>query len=399
MRILFLSRWRPWPTNNGSKLRIYNLLAALGRRHEVSLICFREADETEPDAAELREICSSVRSTPRKSFDPWSARSLTGFLHPTPRSVLDTRSDEMETLIQMELAGGEYDLVIASQIEMAAYASSFGSVPAVFEELELGVCYGRCANAASATSRLRNRLTWTKHKRFVQRLLPKFRVATVVSSAERDLAVDLGAAAADIEVVPNAVDLSRYDVVAQRNPETLVFTGSFAYEPNYRGMIWFLENVWPALAAKRPNLRVIVTGDHGGRTLPNPEAVTLTGYVDDVRPLVAGAVCAIVPLLEGGGTRLKILEAMASRTPVVSTSKGAEGLDAVSGEHLLLADQPAAFAEALETVLSSATLREKLSESAYRLVAERYDSQSVAERLLALVDRVGGPRVEAAEAA
>jgi glycosyltransferase involved in cell wall biosynthesis len=133
-----------------------------------------------------------------------------------------------------------------------------------------------------------------------------------------------------------------------------------------------------------------ITGDHANLPLPPADRVTLTGFVDDVRPLIAAAGVSVVPLRVGGGTRLKILEAMALRTPVVTTSKGAEGLDVQPGEHLLIADTPEAFAAASLRLLQEPGLRQRLADNAYRLVAEKYDWAVTMPRFLELVERVAG---------
>jgi len=134
-------------------------------------------------------------------------------------------------------------------------------------------------------------------------------------------------------------------------------------------------------------VRLFITGDHAGKSLPPAGNVTLTGYVDDVRPLVARAWASIVPLRIGGGTRLKILEAMALGTPVVATSKGAEGLEVRHGKHLLIADGPAAFADEVMRLLRDAELRAALAANGRRLVAERYDWATVMPGFLELVEQ------------
>jgi glycosyltransferase involved in cell wall biosynthesis len=227
-------------------------------------------------------------------------------------------------------------------------------------------------------------------------LLDAFDYTTVASHAERELATSLGGKECRIQVLPNAIDLSRYPATGTgRDADSLLFTGSFEYEPNYQGMVWFQENVYRLLAAERPALRVTVTGKHGNRPLPNDDVVTRTGWIDDIRPTLASATCCVVPLLEGGGTRLKILEAMALRTPVVSTSKGAQGLNAEHGKHLLIADSPRDFADAVKHVLASPTLAATLGDSGYRLVEERYDAGRATALLLELIERTTSRRQRA----
>src|SRR3989304_6090235 len=138
-------------------------------------------------------------------------------------------------------------------------------------------------------------------------------------------------------------------------------------------MVWFLEEVYPLIQAQVPDLSLTITGDHADLPLPPASNVTLTGVVDDIRPLIASSSVSLVPLQAGGGTRLKILEAMALGVPVVSTLKGAEGLEIRSGEHLLIADTPEAFAENVIRVLRDPALRKGITDRARRMVEEKYD--------------------------
>jgi polysaccharide biosynthesis protein PslH len=193
----------------------------------------------------------------------------------------------------------------------------------------------------------------------------------------------------NIANVPNCINLADYqDVQSQLRADTLIFSGSFTYEVNYRAMTWFLQEVFPLVRAQVPGARLIITGDHAGLPLPSTSNVTLTGFVDDVRPLIAGSWVSLAPIWHGGGTRLKILEAMALSTPVVATSKGAEGLNVVDGEHILLADTPPAFAQAVVSILTSPKLRDRLATNGRSLLAQRYDARVVMPQFLELVARV-----------
>lgn len=141
MRILFLSPWYPYPTNNGSKLRIFNLLRGLAQQHEVTLLSFADQPQADQNSPELRSLCSEVQVVPWKPFQPRSWRARLGFFSLTPRSVIDTFSPEMKQRIKQALTERSYDLVIASQAGMAGYGSYFGGLAALFEEVELGVPY------------------------------------------------------------------------------------------------------------------------------------------------------------------------------------------------------------------------------------------------------------------
>jgi polysaccharide biosynthesis protein PslH len=393
MNILFLSRWFPYPPNNGAKLRIYHLLRGLAQQHEITLLTFADSTEMGLNLSELRSLCREVQVVPWKCFNPRSPRAWLGLFSPYPRSVIDTFSPEMKSCIEQALIARDYDVVIASEIDMAAYSPYFRNLPALLEEVEIGVLYERFTQAASFEQRLRRGLTWLKHRRYLASLLKNFRACTVVSARERELLAQTVPEYETIEIIPNCVSVADYsDVHEAPQPNTLIFSGAFSYAPNYEAMVWFLHKVYPLIQTHIPDVRLTITGNHGNRPLPPAHNITLTGFVDDVRPLIAGSSVSLAPLHTGGGTRLKILEAMALGTPVVATSKGAEGLDIEPGEHLLLADTPETFAQAVIRLLQEAKLRQQLVDKAYQLVHEKYDWAVVTPRFLQLIEQVAGIR-------
>lgn len=393
MKILFLSAWHPYPPNNGSKMRIYHLLRGLAQEHEIELIAFvRDAQECNDEApAALSDLCQRVQTVPWKPFRPQSWRARAAFLNPKPRAVVDTFSQEMARSIRRTLDDGQFNVVIASEIAMAGYASVFSDHPAVFEDIETGVLYEQYAHAKSSRDRLRYGLTWAKHSRYLRRLLRHFRACTVVSETERCLLrrhvlnghsdqrpdgeeQNSEGQPLKVLVVPNCVDVSQYaSVSGDVQPYTLIFSGALTYEPNYEAMVWFLQDVYPIIRAQHPDVSLLITGQPVDRPLPPARNVTLTGFVDDVRPLIAGAAVSIAPIWTGAGTRLKILEAMALHTPVVSTSKGAEGLDVTHNKNILLADTPQAFAQAVLSLLDQESRCHDLAEEAFYLVQQKYD--------------------------
>jgi polysaccharide biosynthesis protein PslH len=390
VRILFLSRWYPFPVDNGSKIRIFNLLRGLAERHRVSLLSFYDPAAGEPDKDALLAICQDVQTVPWKPFQPDSRKSRIGFFSAMPRAYLDMYSQEMGERIHTSIKADKIDLVIASQIDMASYAGSFEGKPSVFEEVEVGIWLDRIAEAQSLPGRLRNTLTWMKHRRYLAHLMQYFRVSTVVSEKERQILRQALPDGMNIEVFPNCVDLDNYnDVTETPQPETLIFTGSLTYQPNYDAMRWFLKDVFPQVRERCPGARLFITGDHAGLPLPQVEGVTLTGMLPDVRPWIARAWCSVVPLLIGGGTRLKILEAMALNTPVITTSKGAEGLDIKPGKHLLIADEPQAFTEKIVQLFGRPDLRHQLVSQAGELVQTRYNWEIVMGRYLSMLEQFG----------
>jgi glycosyltransferase involved in cell wall biosynthesis len=352
----------------------------------VTLLSFADQPGVSPEAPEIRAVCSKVQVIPWREFDPATARARFGFLSLKPRSVVDTFSPEMAGAITRTLIEGKFDLIIASQLQMAAYYPYFQDVPAVFEELEIGLFHDQ-AFSVDGRIRLRQALTWFKLRTYLSRLLDSVQAVTVVSARERDLlARNFPRYRRTVEVIPNCLNMDEYkNIRAEKKANTLIFAGPFKYHANYDAMKWFVGEVFPLILERIPVAHLIITGDHQNLPLPSTKNITLAGYVDDVKSLTASCTMSIAPLLSGGGTRLKILEAMALGTPVVATSKGAEGLDARTGEHLLIADSAGDFAESTVRLLKEAGLRQQLAANSQKMVREKYDWGGIMPSFLQLL--------------
>ena len=388
MKILFLSRWFPYPTTNGSKLRIYNLLRGLAKHHDVTLVSFADQPGINPDVAEIRSLCSNVSVVPWREFDPGSARARLGFLSFTPRSIIDTFSPEMAQTITKLLADHKYDLVIASQLSMASYRPFFRNVPAIFEEVEIGLSQDGTRDAYPLKW-LRHAITWLKLRTYLSHLLNSFQACTVASVSEKDLlASNFSLHDVTLEVVPNCVDMSAYEIIRTGQvPNQLIFSGSFRYLPNYEAVLWYIENVHPYVLEAVPDANLVITGDHANLPLPTVANVRLAGFVDDIKSLISASSASVVPLWSGGGTRLKILEAMAIGTPVIATTKGAEGLRAQNEKHILIADEPRKFAECVVRILRDKELGRQVSSNARQFVRENYDWSITMPIFLSLAEK------------
>jgi glycosyltransferase involved in cell wall biosynthesis len=382
-RLLFLSAWCPLPADNGAKLRISHLLRELARQHDVDLLSFAPEPPGEAALRELRELCAAVELLPETPFAGRAGGRLRGLLSSAPRSVVANHSAAMAAAVRAR-AGRRYDLVIASTLHMAPYALLLDA-PRLLEEVELTILRDQFANETGLLGRARYGLTWWKTRRYVAALLPQFAGATVVSERERHLLRLLAPAQLQLAVVPNGVDTAACaGSFGDPQADTLIYPGALSYDANFDAVAHFLGAIWPRLRAARPRVRLRVTGRAAPEqiaALPAADGVEFTGYLDDVRPAVARAWAEVVPLRKGGGTRLKVLEALALGTPIVSTTKGVEGLELEDGRHVLVADTADVFAAATERLLSRPELRARLGVAGRQVVRERYDWRAIGVRL------------------
>lgn len=389
MKILFLSRWFPYPANNGSKLRIYNLLRNLSKHYDVTLLSFIDPSVAVPCPSFLQDLCSQFYTVPWREYDPKSRRARVGLLRSKPRSLQDTHSPQMDAEIRRLISINKYNLVIASQLTMASYCDAYRDVPAIFEELELGSFHEAAYLSRDVFKRFRHLLTWLKLRAYVSEVLNAYYACTVASNEERDIFIGAFPQHQEkVAVIPNCIDIDQYRMPHVRlRPHHLIFSGSFRYSANYHAMVWFLNEVYPRILEHVPEAQLIITGDHANLPLPQIGNILRTGYVEDIKSLIASCEVSIAPIWSGGGTRLKILEAMAVGTPVVATSKGAEGLLAQSGEHLLIADEPERFARCVIRLLHDKDFSRQIASSAHQLVQDHYDWSKVAPRFLQLVKK------------
>jgi len=401
MNILALSDWFPYPPDNGARMRLHNLLRQLAQRHEIVLLSFTGDIPSALHMDAVRTYCREIEYVPFRHYQPRRLKALLGFFQPRPRDIVDTYSLEMERLVKERLAAEPFDLILAFSIGpgggTASYVQGIRGVPRVVEDLELSIIRDRIAIQPHWYQRMRLRLTWWKLRNYAARLVGDVDGCTVASVRERDLVSSILPDGPPLAVIPNGVDLALYNKdFGLTEPDSLVFPGALTYNANLWALQFFLAKVLPIVKSCCPGVKLYVTGRTDGvplRDLPIRDGLVLTGYLDDVRPRVARSSVCVVPMTVGGGTRLKILEAMALGTPVVSTSKGAEGLDVTSGKDILIADEPEAFANAVLRLLDDdAGLRARLSENGRRLVQETYGWRAIGERLNTFLEQIVAER-------
>ncbi len=397
MRILFLSTWLPYPPNQGSKIRAYHLLRALAEAHPTALLSFQDAPVQPEWLEHLGRLCARVEVVPRRPFDRSRLKTWLGWFSPRPSAIVGGHSPEMAASVRRTVVDWRPDAVVALTFVTAPYAQAAQVQTRVVDvDNLLALMLREEAQAARGIpQRIRRSLAYRKFRAYERQLYPRFDQCLVTSALDRErIAAYIPLLPQQIGLVPNGVDLAHYRPdFRQDGRQGLVFSGALTYGPNRDAMEHFLSRIYPAIQASAPETGLTITGSTAGvrlKSLRSNGHVRFTGHVDDIRPVVAGAAVCVVPLRQGAGTRLKILEAMALGTPVVSTSKGAEGLEVRSEEHLLIADDADQFAEHTLRLLRSPQLRARLAAKAYDMMREKYDWAKIRAGFRQLVEQVHG---------
>ncbi len=381
----------PYPPHQGTNIRNYNLLRHLANEYEIHLLTFYEGQEpTVPEP--LKEICRVVEAVPGPVHS-LARRLIRLFSSPLPDVVYRRASPLLLERLRELAARHCYDIVHVEGLEVAQYGLWLASRR---EGRKPGLVFGDqnaeylLQKRAFETDIRQPRywwvafyslLQWAKLARYEARVCRAFDRVVAVSEADREALRRL-VPGLDVRVVPNGVDVDFYARFSPRNsplpdwsPQALVFTGKMDFRPNVDAALWFAREVLPRIRERYPQARFYVVGKSPHprlKPLMGREDVVVTGYVEDIRPFLAFASVFVVPIRMGGGTRLKVLEAMAMRKAVVSTTLGAEGYPFQHGRHLLLADDPASFAEAVCRLLGDEAERTRLGEEAFRLVNGEY---------------------------
>ncbi len=396
MRILALSSWWPEPSDNGSRLRIMYLLRALATEHDVHLVALCQQSSATVQREQIDSICASARAVPHTPRPLRQTDVLASLWHDQPASVRAAWNINFAATVQERAAAIQPDLVIAFQLAVAPYARCIPHVTRVLEEVEVTRILDQYRYERNPRQRMRSWLTWYKHRTYLADLLQDFDACTVVSQQEHSAVRAIAPQSMVMAIIPNGADVQKCaGDWGDPEPDTLIYPGSISYDANYDAMAYFLASSFPAIKAARPQVRLRITGTldpASTMALPHPNGLELTGYVPDIRPVVARAWTEIVPLRKGGGTRLKVLEALALGTPVVSTAKGVEGLNLQHGQHVLLADTPDDFTATVLLLLSQPSLRARLSAAGKQIVRDQYDWRVFGQDLLDLLETITRPK-------
>lgn len=392
MNILLLQKRPLFPPDTGGKIRTLNVLRHLAQCHDITYLCNVQNGE-EQAVEQMRELGLRVvtvpwRETPRGTLK-FCFELAANLLSPYPYNVDKDYHPALRREAENLLAGESFDLVVCDFVQMARNAIGLPAAAKVlFEHNVEAQIFQRHAQQDKGWLRRRYmHYQWQKMRRFEAEAGREFETVIAVSEQDRETYQrDYGWE--HVRVIDTAVDLDyfRPDPAAEQ-AQRVVFVGSMDWLPNQDGIQHFVTNIWPAIRQSCPHAEFRVVGRNPSPTIQSLGAmpgVEIVGTVPDIRPYLAEAAVVVVPLLVGGGTRLKIFEAMAMQKAIVSTPLGAEGLQVTSGEDLLLAEANAEFADGVIELLQNADKRRQMATAARLLVQENYSAETVARQFDAI---------------
>jgi polysaccharide biosynthesis protein PslH len=393
MRILFLHSQIPYPLDTGAKIRTFQLLTHLGRRHEITLACYGSSSETDEALAAVRRVTADVLLLPgstrgNKAAVLALAKSLQSGL---PFSVSKYVHQPALAAVMQKAQQTLFAAVHIDQPHLAITAPPRHYAPRVIHEHNIESQIAKRFYEKTKNPLLKRFMLDQYHRmeRFEIGLWQQADHVVTVSDQDREQ-VHAVCPEQKITVVENGVDLDyfAYTPHPQTDPH-LVYTGSMDWLPNEDAVLYFAAEIFPHIRAHYADATFTIVGRRPSdkvRRLAQTTGIQVTGTVDDVRPYYGKATALVVPLRIGGGSRLKILEAMSAGVPVVSSSIGCEGLDVQDGEHLHIADEPSQFAQKTIALLQDKNMQTGLVTSARNRVVQKYSWASMADRLASVYD-------------
>ena len=397
MKLLFLTPQLPYPPHKGTSMRNLYLMRHLAQHHRIRLLSFLEEDQNAAWVSRLQALGIQVDMVPAPRRSSRLSRLLTTFFSPQPDMALRLASAKFADRLRALLRENSFAAVQIEGLEMAPYMKVVQEeAPGVLlvlddhnaEYLLQRRAYEVARSSVRAwTEALYSFIQWHKLRSYERAACARAQLVVTVSEPDRRAVESLGVKT-PVAVVPNGIDPEYYARMGrketdERRSHILVFTGTMDFRPNVDAMVWFCHRVLPLIQLQDPRVNLLIVGRNPARAVRwlARASITVTGAVPDVRNYLLDAQVYVVPIRIGGGVRFKMLEALASGIPVVSTSLGAEGIAAVPEEHFLLADDPQTFAQQVMRLLRDPELAQGLAARGIKLVREHYDWQHIVPHL------------------
>ncbi len=396
MKLLWVKAGKLLPVDTGGKIRSYNILRHLSNQHEVKLLSYYPGERDSAYEAALPEQFPGAEVICTGTIDSDGFKGVLDYLyrlpHAAPYSVTKYTDLAVSRAVAERLSSGKIDLAICDFLAASLNFPDTLPIPCVlFQHNVESTLWQRMATTETHPLR---KLSYTyeaaRMLRYERRTLGRFHHILAVSENDRLQMLEMDARC-EITVVPTGVDVAKFPVAPPSTitPPRIVFTGSMDWEPNIDAMEYFCAQIWPRVLSEYPDALFQIVGRNPFARVHRlaSQSVQVTGTVPSVNDYLRDATVVVVPLRIGGGTRLKIYEAMAMGKALVSTSIGAEGLSFQNGRDLMLADDASSFADAILLLLRDGLVRRRFEQAAVALAAQ-YDWSAVVAQLAEVLEKI-----------
>lgn len=392
MKILWVKSDLLHPTTKGGHIRTLEMLKRIHQRHEVHYAGFENDPEGE-GARRSGEYCSRLfrvpHSAPKRNSPGFAAQLAGGLFSRLPVAISRYRSAAMRRLLAEVIAKERYQSIVCDFITPAPNLPSIPSCVVFQHNVETMIWRRYSQNAPSLAAKLYLKLQAKRMFEFEREVCRAARHVIAVSNEDAHLMQEMFGLG-EVSAIPTGVDVESFTPSGNRSRSGLVFVGSMDWLPNVDGMRWFCGEVWPRIRREQQDCTLTIVGREPTREIKalaeQDTQIRVTGTVADVRPYLWDAAVSIVPLRIGGGTRLKIYEAMAARLPVVSTTIGAEGLEVDPPRDIRIADSATGFADQCIDLLTGRSVRESQADAAWNLVSTRFGWDNIARRFESILE-------------
>jgi len=405
-KVLWLSHFIPFPPKGGNLQRSYNLIKELSKTHELTLLSFNQSkiiNSTELaqaaqkhfsefctiyDAIKIESEYSKIKKIYLllKSLLPWHTYTVSWL-----------ESKEFAKKLNALLSNNHFDIIHVDTISLAPYVSNLKNVKVVLNHhnIESAMMLRRAENENNLFKKLYFYQEGIKLQKLEREICNKFDLNITCSDLDSERLKSV-AGVTDCISIPNGVDLDYFQPMAtQIKPKSLVFAGGLSWYPNLDAMTFFLKSVWPELVRQVPDISLTVIGKNPPAWMLDMQKeysnLYVTGFVDDVRPYLAEAQIYICPIKDGGGTKLKVLDALAMGKALIADAIACEGIDVVNNESVIFASTPTEYIEKIKFLIAHPAIAEELSLNGVQLIKDLYGFQSIGKKMADIYNKLDQP--------
>lgn len=401
MKILWLSHLVPYPPKGGVLQRSYNMLMETCIRHQVDLLAFNQKglmspifESVEHGLAEaegvLQNKCDNIKILPTPIDRVSYGKQITALksLFTQPYNVIWLRCPEYRDIMGRWLEESNYDLALFDTISLAPYLDLIPSGTKTIldhHNIESHMLFRRADNEGNLFKKYYFRHEASRLEKYEKEICPKFDLNITCSTIDTER-LKLLSPTLRVETVPNGVDTDYFDRTTTHKSQSearLIFVGTLNWYPNISAVLFIANKLWPKLRSRFPNLEFDIVGANPPKVIQElasrDDSFHVHGFVPDVRPYMESATIYVCPIDDGGGTKLKILDAMAMGMPIVAYPIACEGIDVINNENILLAENESGFIEQITKLLESSSLRSIIGVNARKLMVEKYCYNKIGE--------------------